>query len=49
MCLYMKLTVVGYYHIFVFIPVVQENEQLQIYKVIYTCYLNKYYCNDNKC
>jgi hypothetical protein len=37
----------GYYHIFIFIPVVEENEQLQTYKVIYICYLNKYYWNDN--
>jgi hypothetical protein len=33
----------GHYHIFVFIPVVEQTEQLQIYKVIYICYLNKYY------
>jgi hypothetical protein len=39
----------GYYHIFVLIPVVEENEQLQIYKVRYVCYLNKYYWNDNEC
>jgi hypothetical protein len=38
----------GYHHIFVFIPVVEEIEQLQNYKVRDICYLNKYYWNDNE-